>query len=501
MNTTEIKTSPSRARKSMDIQAWDMETDVVIVGFGAAGGCAAIEAAEAGARVTIFEAASAPGGSTALSGGEVYLGGGGGTAVQKAHGFQDSSDNMFNYLMMQHAPQADEDKIRAYVDGAAAHFDWLTDHGVPFKGTFLDERLVEPLTDDTLIWSGNEKAWPEIEQCEPVPRGHVVQMEGMGAGALLIEHLHRNSCQLGVDIHCEARALCLVVADDGKVEGLVVRIDGEEKTCRALGGVVLCAGGFIMNEEMVRKYAPKLTRCSVPIGNPGDTGSGIQMGMSVGGAAINMHEGFASIPFYPPATMTFGIVVTDKGQRFINEDAYHGRVGTHLLEQNCQRAYLVVDVEAYGNYEEMNFLGAQVVGTGETMEELEQELGITPGALTRTLELYNQHAANGEDPMFHKQTAWLRPLNAPFVALDVTPGRGCFIPCFTLGGLDTLPTGEVKRADDSIVSGLYAAGRTAAGVPRRGAGYNSGISVGDATFSGRQAGVSAAARSKNRPVG
>ena len=66
-------------------------------------------------------------------------------------------------------------------------------------------------------------------------------------------------------------------------------------------------------------------------------------------------------------------------------------------------------------------------------------------------------------------------------------------PSFTLGGLDTLPTGEVKRPDGSVVAGLYAAGRTAAGVPRRGAGYSSGISVGDATFSGRRAGAAAAA--------
>ena len=475
-----------------------METDVAIVGFGGAGSCAAIEAATAGAGVIIFEAASAPGGSTALSGGEVYLGGSGGTAVQKQHGFRDSTENLFKYLMMQHAPQGDEDKIRAYANGAAAHFDWLVDKGVPFKGTFLDERLVEPVTDDCLIWCGNEKAWPEVEHCVPVPRGHVVQMEGMGAGALLIEHLQRNVAALGVEVHCDARALCLVVGDHGDVEGLVVRMDGQARTCRARGGVILCAGGFVMNEEMVRRYAPRLTRCSEPIGNPGDTGAGILMGLSVGGAAINMHEGFASIPYYPPASLTYGILVTDKGQRFINEDAYHGRVGTHLLEQNCEGAYLIADVAAYANYEELNFLGADIAGTGDTIEELESELRITPGALVGTLEIYNHHAQAGEDPMFHKQPAWLRRLNPPYVALDVTPGRGCFIPCFTLGGLDTRPGGEVRRADGSLVPGLYAAGRTAAGVPRRGSGYNSGISVGDATFSGRQAGISAAKQALNK---
>jgi predicted oxidoreductase len=82
------------------------------------------------------------------------------------------------------------------------------------------------------------------------------------------------------------------------------------------------------------------------------------------------------------------------------------------------------------------------------------------------------------------------------VALDITPGRGAIVPYFTLGGLDTLPTGEVVDARRQVIPGLYAAGRTACGVVRRAEGYNSGMSVGDATFSGRMAGkqVAAAAR-------
>jgi len=78
--------------------------------------------------------------------------------------------------------------------------------------------------------------------------------------------------------------------------------------------------------------------------------------------------------------------------------------------------------------------------------------------------------------------------------LGVTPGRGAFLPYFTLGGLDTLPSGEVVSAEGNVIVGLYAAGSTACGVPRRSAGYNSGISVGDATFSGRMEGKAAAAR-------
>lgn len=496
---TTTKTSPSKAIKLSDIKHWDMETDVAIIGFGGAGSCAAIEASDAGAKVDIFEASSAPGGSTALSGGEVYLGGSGGTVLQKKYGFEDSFENMFNYLMLQNGPQADTKKISAYVEGAASHFDWLVDKGVPFKDSYYEERVIEPMTDDCLFWSGNEKVWPELEQCTPVPRAHVVQMEGAGAGALLMERLQKSVADRGINIHCEARALCLVIDEEDTVVGLVVRIDGKEVTCKACAGVILCAGGFIMNEAMVEKNAPKLTRCNIPIGNPGDTGSGIQMGVSVGANTINMHEGFITLPFYPPSSMTYAIIVTDKGQRFINEDAYHGRVGTHLMAQNAERIFIIADVDAYGEYEQFNLLGADVVGTGETAEELEKELGMATGALARTLDIYNQHAADGSDPMYHKQAPWLRPLEPPYVALDVTPGRGCFFPGFTLGGLETLPGGEVVRPDGSTIKGLYAAGRTTAGVPRTGSGYNSGISIGDATFFGRQAGISAAKQKDPHP--
>lgn len=491
------KSIPTKATKASDIAQWDVETDVIVVGFGGAGSCAAIEAADHGAEVHLFEAASAAGGSTALSGGEVYLGGNGGTKIQKMFGFEDSSEDMFNYLMMQHSPQADEDKIRSYVDIAASHFDWLINKGVPFKESFIDERLVEPLTDDCLLYSGNEKSWPEMNHCKPAPRGHAVQKVGMGGGQILMEQLEKAVAAAGVNVHFDTRALSLIIDDDNTVVGLIVRIDGKEVACKASGGVILCAGGFVMNEQMIKQYAPRLGRCNSPIGNPGDTGSGIQMGLSVGGAAINMHEGFSSIPFYPPSTLTYGIFVTDKGQRFINEDAYHGRIGTHLLEQNSERFYLIADIEAYSDYEQMNFMNASIVGTGDTVAELESELELPQGCLSNTLSLYNDFAAKGEDPMFHKQPEWLRPLKPPYVALDVTPGRGAYMPYFTLGGLDTKPTGEVRSLDGSTIEGLYAAGRTACGVPRRGDGYSSGISIGDATISGRKAGIAAAARSKS----
>ncbi|MEM9256280.1 MAG: FAD-dependent oxidoreductase [Pseudomonadota bacterium] len=490
------KASPTRARRESDLQQWHGETDVAVVGFGGAGGCAAIEAADAGARVTIFELASASGGSTAMSSAEIYMGGNGGTRVQRACGFEDSTEDMVTYMMMSAGPQADEAKIRNYCEHSLDHFNWLVDHlGVPFKDSFHKERAIMCLTDDGLLYTGSEKAYPFAQQARPCPRGHNLYVEGDNGGPLFMKIVTENVEQReNISIQYETRALTLIINDANEVTGIVVRQDQEERNIRAHKGVVLCAGGFIMNEEMIAKYAPKLLSGNNPIGNPGDTGTGIMMGMSVGAAAINMHEGFISIPYYPPASITGGIVINDKGQRFINEDVYHARLGQAVLDEAGDRFYFILTVDQYGDYEKFNFMSASIAGTGETVEELEQELGLRAGTLQTTIEVYNEDVANGEDSQFHKAAEWLQPLEAPLVALDVTPGRGVFVPTFTLGGLDTLPSGEVVTPQREVIPGLYAAGRTACGVVRRADGYSSGMSVGDATFSGRMAGRQAAAR-------
>jgi 3-oxo-5alpha-steroid 4-dehydrogenase len=489
------KTNPCRPRKVRDVKQWDRETDVVIVGFGGAGGCAAIEAAEAGSSVIIFEVASASGGSTAMSSAEIYMGGNGGTRVQQACGFEDSTEDMVTYMMMSAGPQADEAKIRNYCESSKEHFQWLVDIGIPFKDSFHQERAIMCLTDDGLLYTGSEKAYPFSQQAKPCPRGHNLCVEGDNGGPLFMKIVTENvEKRDSITVDYETRALTLIVDETDAVVGLVVRQNQKELNVRATKGVILCAGGFVMNEEMVRKYAPMLTAGNTPIGNPGDTGSGILMGMSVGGAAVNMHEGFISLPYYPPASMTKGIVINDQGQRFINEDVYHGRLGAFVLRQQSERIYFILTVEQYGDYERVSYMGSEVAGTGETIQELEEELGLREGTLQQTIKVYNEDCQKGEDTQCHKAAEWLEPLELPLVALDITPGRGSFLPYFTLGGLDTLPNGEVVNPQRQVVPGLYAAGRTACGVVRRAEGYSSGMSVGDASFSGRLAGKQAASR-------
>jgi 3-oxo-5alpha-steroid 4-dehydrogenase len=104
-------------RDARDVGRFDLECDVLVVGFGCAGACAAIEAAAAGARVLVVERSGGPGGTSINSGGFLYLGGG--TALQKALGYEDSAENMFRYMMAACGPAPDEALIAPYCEGSA----------------------------------------------------------------------------------------------------------------------------------------------------------------------------------------------------------------------------------------------------------------------------------------------------------------------------------------------------------------------------------------------
>ena len=476
------------------VPKWDETIDVLIIGYGAAGACAALEAARAGARVCILEAAAGCGGASALSSGEIYVGGGGGTSIQRAAGFDDSTEDMYRYLMMAGGPDADEAKVRLYVERSLEHFGWMVKQGIPFKNSYIPERILEPETDDCLVWSGSEDAWPFSAQAKPCPRGFMPQWPGGGTGRQMMDVLAARVTELAIEVRYDTRCVALVVDETGRVRGAVARHAGQDVLVEAKRGVILCAGGFIMNQELVRQHALLGLRANRPIGTI-DDGSGILLGQSVGGHAIHMDEIFVTLPQYPPEQNIQGIFIDQRGQRFINEDCYHGRVTQYLLRRSGTRFWLLLDSATFVEQPFQAFFNIEIGATGNTWAEVERELELPEGALTSTVELYNRHAAEQRDPLFHKSAKWLRPLvQPPFVALDCRIDHAVF-SSFTLGGLDTLPTGEVLDAARKPIAGLYAAGRTTCGVPRWGEGYSSGMSVGDATFFGRMAGQSSATAS------
>lgn len=213
------------------ITEWSDEVDVVVVGFGIAGGCAAVEAAARGARVLVLERAGVAGGTTALAGGHFYLGGG--TAVQEATGHADSADEMYNYLLSV-ARDPEPDKIRAYCDGSVEHFDWLEALGIAFERSYYPEKAVIQPGTQGLMYTGNEKVWPYREQAVPAPRGHKVPVPGDTQGAaLVIELLVKRAAALGVEVRYETGVTNLVLDADGAVAGVSWKQLGKTGAVRA----------------------------------------------------------------------------------------------------------------------------------------------------------------------------------------------------------------------------------------------------------------------------
>src|SRR5271163_888974 len=445
-----------------DVSSWSDDVDIVVIGFGIGGGCAAVSAAAAGARVLVLERAAAAGGTTSLAGGHFYLGGG--TAVQQATGHPDSPEEMYKYLVAV-SRQPDHEKIRAYCDGSVEHFNWLEDLGFQFERSYFPGKAVIQPNTEGLMYTGNEKVWPFLNEAVPAPRGHKVPVPGdTGGASMVVDLLLKRASSLGVQIRYETGAV------------------------RAKS-VIVAAGGFVMNPEMVATYTPKLAEKPFVLGNTYDDGLGIRMGVSAGGATQHMDQVFITAPAYPPSILLTGIIVNKLGQRFVAEDSYHSRTSGFVMEQPDSAAFLIVD-EAHLKPPEVPLI--PLIDGWESVAEMEAALGIPQGNLVATLDRYNAHAARGEDPDFHKQPNFLAPQDkGPWGAYDLTLGKAMYAG-FTVGGLATSADGEVLREDGTTIAGLYAVGACASNIAQDGKGYASGTQLGEGSFFGRRAGAHAA---------
>ena len=480
-------TPPSRLLEA-DVARWDAAADLVVVGFGAAGSAAAIAGREAGASVTVLEKSpDATESASAQAGGHFYLGGG--TAVQKACGFEDTADAMYRYLEAL-CPEPEPAKLRLYADGSVGHFDWLERQGMLFERTYFPHK--SPLQEGTecLIWTGNEKVWPFRDKAKPAPRGHKVAMAGNG-GPLVMRVLSAAAERAGAAIRYGAGATNLIVAEDGRVIGVRAEQNGAPLFVRAGKGVVLAAGGYIRNRALVQKHAPWLPDDLILQGGPWDDGMGVMLGQSAGGATQRMDKAFVTSPFYPPADMLKGILVNKTGGRFVAEDCYHGRTAGISLEQPDGIVYLILDQPIFGT-PPYDFFEQHVVAKADTLAEIERALTLPGGSLQQTVRRYNEPAARGEDPEFHKYGEWVRPLDTPpFYAYDLSKGRAKYSG-FSLGGLRTSVDCQVLDSAGRAIAGLYAAGATALNIAQDSRGYSSGTCLGESSFFGRRAGRIAA---------
>ncbi|HEX3794330.1 MAG TPA: FAD-dependent oxidoreductase [Acidimicrobiales bacterium] len=471
---------------------FDETVDVIVVGLGVAGASAVLAARQAGAGVLALERSTVPGGTSANSGGLIYLGGG--TALQDACGFQDTPENMALFLRAALGPGVDDDRVDAYCGGSVDHFDWLVSIGVPFRAAFCDEPNRESADDAGLLFSGGEDAYPFDEIATPVPRGHKPRCID-SAGGFLMERLGAALSTSGARVVADARAERLIVDGQGVV-GVQVTSDDGLRSIRALGGVILATGGFIQNEAMVAEHCPlaHLPNAAWRIGTPADDGRGIRMGVGAGSTTARLDVFECALPLGPPHRLAKGILVNRHGERFINEDAYTGRIGLYALREQGGIVYMITDDVIH----ERNVIGLRIGYAAATPEELAVDLGLPADALAHTVREYNEAAARGDDPTFHKRAPYLQAIGVPpasgIGAIDLRVDHDAIYATFTLGGLITDPNGRALDRSGHPISGLYAVGRTSASLAAQ--HYASGISLGDGSFFGRRAGNQAAVQAR-----
>jgi succinate dehydrogenase/fumarate reductase flavoprotein subunit len=243
---------------------WDKEADIVVVGAGAAGLPAAIEAVENKASVIVIEANRDVGGHAILSGGNVPLGGG--TSAQKKHGIIDSADLIFSDLTDWSVVQSngaadyrfnDRDIVRAFADKNVETYEWLVRHGVLFidrapdgwGGVSIGNSA--PREMPTAVMS-----WPLIQTGKPVDTAAQATTTG---GVGLIRPLEAAARKLGVPILMEHRMTSIIRPNGGSVAGITVDHKGRTLNIRARKGVIVATGGHSSNVNFRRIFDPRLT--------------------------------------------------------------------------------------------------------------------------------------------------------------------------------------------------------------------------------------------------
>jgi 3-oxo-5alpha-steroid 4-dehydrogenase len=528
--------------------SWNDSADIVVVGFGSAGAVTALQAQEAGASVIIVDRFDG-GGATAFSGGVIYAGN---TKHQRAIGVQDSSEEMYKYLLAEGTPVS-SNTLRRFCEQSHDDVDWLESYGVEYGSTLYKEKTNYPPDGYWLYFSGNERSPGFVNKAVPAPRGHRAISRGF-SGKAYFAKLRAAVTRLGMKVYEHSPVTRVVTDARGNVLGVEInslpaaaiekhrllykrvtpwrlfnnrRAEKAIVDCRVLEegsrtrmllrarrGVVLCAGGFIYNLGLLGIHQPLLGRnyeTLLRLGSMGDDGSGIALGESVGGATALMDSVFTARTITPPIVFPRGVLVNQRGERFVDEAAYNGIVGRAISQQpENGTAWLVLGARDFWtairqslfpgkglfiNWGLPTLLNVIMGGTrrSKTLRGLAKVCGIDESGFERSIEAFNQMInQNAPDPR-GKVRELLQPIaDRAYYAINVSlSNKYAPMIAVTMGGLQVdEDTGAVKRDNGSIIAGLYAAGRVAIGLCSK--GYISGMSIADTVFSGRRAGRSAA---------
>jgi 3-oxosteroid 1-dehydrogenase len=382
------------------------EFDLVVVGSGAAGMTAALTAAHSGLRAVVIEKTEYFGGSTARSGGGVWIPG---NAVLRKAGIRDTPEQASAYLahvageavpaslraaFLEHGPAM----LDLVLASTPLHFTWVpnySDYYPEAPGGKASGRSIEPVPLDGRVLG------PELARLRPpylpAPAGITVTQANyrwmsLGTshrrailttarvtGRMLVTRLRKRTLlSMGQALATGLRAglakadvpvwlntaMTGLVIDDGRVTGVRVTRDGEPLVVRASRGVLLASGGFEMNEEMRRHYQREPIGTGWTVGSPGNTGEGILAGEAAGGVLELMDDAWwgPSIPLprgpvfcLAERSLPGSIFVNAAGERFMNEaapyvDAVHAMYDKHTEDNPHIPCWMITDQRYRNRY-------------------------------------------------------------------------------------------------------------------------------------------------------
>jgi len=430
--------------------------DVVVLGTGAAGLTAALTAAEEGAKVAVFEKADLVGGTSAWSGGQVWIPA---NPHMREVGVEDSPERALEYIMSLSHGLIEERLAKAFIDAGPEMVRYLEArtpvqfYAVPefpdyhpespggsLRGGRTLECPIYPF-DDLGDWAERVTPSPyypvanitmsETPLCRAVPTPPTAEelarrriRNERGCGQALVGRLLRGCLDRGVEVRSSHRARDFIL-EEGRIIG--VRFDTADGSLKvaARHGVILATGGFEWNEDFVRAFLRG--PMTLPVSMPTNTGDGLRMAMKVGAMLGNMREAWwmptAAAPLSENSmgrvlvagqrTLPGSIMVNKEGRRFTNEAANYNAFGAAFHEQDVARfsyanlpCWLIFDQRYVRRFGFGLFMEAgqapEWLPCEPTLAALADRLGIAAASLEATVARWNQNVAAGHDPDFHR---------------------------------------------------------------------------------------------------
>lgn len=466
-----------------DVDTYENEFDVIVVGAGGAGLAAAATAAENHASVMVIEKQGIAGGTTNYSGGVIQAAG---TNLQKeTTQFQnDTPENHEREYMKAGEGRVYRDLVHDFTQNSPKNIAWLAKMGIKWTNVYGHTEI--PYAKDYFA-----------------DRIHVYENGGAsGNGIILTQHLLNYALDLGAKITYNTAVVGLITDNTDnqrKVVGVVTEgTDHQLKYLKARRGVILATASIDQNLDLAKDLSPqhyedvKAHHCwSVPT----DQGDGIVMGMSIG-AAITGFGGTIDfdartgngtddrVPTIP------SIFVNGNGLRFVNEDstyAYEFRAIFNQEKQLDKPTYQIFGADSINektspwNKESLeNDVKSGLVVEADSLEELASKIDVPAANLVNSVNTWNKNATNGNDPEYGR-TNGIKAFSGPYYAYRNTPGN-----LGALGGLKINKNCNVLDVYNQPITGLYAAGLNAGGW--LGSYYpGSGTAIGGIIHQGRRA--------------